>query len=125
MSTNYNKKMAQYNKPNTIKQDDTKNVEENNNENELEVTGSEKNFDESYSVTNDVNDKHNHVLIGKGNCAMLRVRNTPVVENDNTKTILKVGSKVEIDSNYSDDEFYSITTEDGIDGYCMKKFITV
>ena len=24
-----------------------------------------------------------------------------------------------------DDEFYSITTEDGIDGYCMKKFITI
>lgn len=125
MSTNYNKKMTQYNKPNTIKQDDTKNVEENNNENELEVTSQEKNFDESYAVTNDANAKHNHVLIGKVNCAMLRVRNTPVVENDNTKTILKAGSKVEIDLNYSDDEFYSITTEDGIDGYCMKKFITV
>lgn len=57
-------------------------------------------------------------------CDRLRVRkeanaNAPVV-----KEIAK-GTDVMVDPAKSTDDFYSVTTESGVEGFCMKKFIEI
>lgn len=55
-------------------------------------------------------------------CDKLRVRQEPNTDAPVVKE-LKKGTEVMIDLNTSTDEFYSVTTESGIEGFCMKKFI--
>ena len=59
------------------------------------------------------------------NCAKLNLRSTPVYEpkGKNIITSLILGTAVIIDDEKSTDEFYKVTTEDGLEGYCMKQFI--
>ena len=57
-------------------------------------------------------------------CVKLRVRKQP---NTSAEVIqeLEVSSEVIIDTNKSTNEFYKVCTAAGLDGYCMKKFITL
>ena len=57
-------------------------------------------------------------------CAKLRVRKQP---NTSAEVIqeLEVSSEVVIDKTKSTAEFYKVCTAAGLDGYCMKKFITL
>lgn len=57
-------------------------------------------------------------------CNRLRVRKFP---NLNAPVLceLDVNTEVMIDMKESANGFYKVCTETGIDGYCMKKFITV
>lgn len=59
-------------------------------------------------------------LYGIVNCARLNVRRGPSID---TKSVCVVenGSKLEIE--YFNDEWLKVVTEDGIFGYCMKKFV--
>lgn len=61
--------------------------------------------------------------VGIVNCARLNVRVSPT-RDASIVCILDRGAKVSI-ANDSGDEFYSMYTETGVYGYCMKKFITV
>lgn len=58
------------------------------------------------------------------NCGALRVRQTPSSDGEILTTIDK-GTELEIDLCNSTDEFYNVCTPYGINGYCMKKFITL
>lgn len=57
-------------------------------------------------------------------CAKLRVRKNP---NPNAAVLCEVNASTEvmIDEKASTGEFYKVCTEAGIEGFCMKKFITV
>ena len=57
-------------------------------------------------------------------CVKLRVRKQP---NTSAEVIqeLEVSSEVVIDKTKSTAEFYKVCTAAGLDGYCMKKFITL
>lgn len=58
------------------------------------------------------------------NCVRLNVRETPIV----TAKILSevdVNSKLIIDDTESTEEWFKVYTETGIEGFCMKKFITI
>lgn len=57
-------------------------------------------------------------------CAKLNVRKEPSTEADVVTTLL-LGTEVMVDIFESTDEFYKVTTEAGVEGYCMKKFINV
>ena len=57
-------------------------------------------------------------------CKMLNVREAPDTEAD-VLTVLHKDSEVMIDMNQSTDEFYSVCTETGVEGFCMKEFINV
>ncbi len=61
--------------------------------------------------------------VGIVNCARLNVRVSPTLDAS-IVCILDRGAKVSI-ANDSGNEFYSMYTETGVYGYCMKKFITV
>lgn len=58
------------------------------------------------------------------NCDALNVRN-----NANVKSIalctIKKGDKVKIDVDDSTKDFYKVILKSGIEGFCMKKYITV
>lgn len=57
-------------------------------------------------------------------CKKLRVRKNP---NKLAEVLceIEVGSTVEIDLDASTEDFYKVCTESGVEGYCMKAFVTV
>lgn len=57
-------------------------------------------------------------------CVKLRVRSTPEIAN-NVITEIILASEVLVDLKESTDEFYKITTEAGVGGYCMKQYINI
>ena len=58
------------------------------------------------------------------NCVCLRVRKESNVDSEELCIINKL-SEVVIDLDNSTDYFYKVTTSEGVEGYCMKKFITI
>ena len=58
------------------------------------------------------------------NCVRLRVRNEADANSDILGEIDAL-SVVQIELSESTDEFYKVCTASGLDGYCMKKFITL
>ena len=58
------------------------------------------------------------------NCKKLKVRKLPSRDAEIVSELLE-GSEVMIDEKESTALFYKICTEHGIDGYCMKDYITV
>lgn len=63
-------------------------------------------------------------LDGVVTAAKLNVRKLPSA-NAAVVTILNQDAKVQIDTEASTADWYKVYTATGIDGYCMKKFITV
>ena len=58
------------------------------------------------------------------NCESLRIRQVPNPVGEILTTISS-GTEVEIDLDNSTNDFYKVCTATGLDGYCMKKFITL
>lgn len=56
------------------------------------------------------------------NCAKLNVRVQPAADAD-VVCVLDNGTEIEINVNNSTDEWFSICTAAGIEGYCMRKFV--
>lgn len=57
-------------------------------------------------------------------CVKLNVRKEPNMEADIVTTLL-VGTEVMVDKAASTEEFYKITTETGVEGYCKKDYISI
>lgn len=57
-------------------------------------------------------------------CTRLNVRKRPNKDSEVT-CIIDVDSIVEINENKSNDEWYRVTTDNGVYGYCMKKYISL
>lgn len=67
----------------------------------------------------------NSGAVGTGvvaNCAKLNVRSKPGINAD-VVTVLNANDKVKIDVDKSTDEWFKISTIDGVKGYCMRKFV--
>ena len=58
------------------------------------------------------------------NCTKLNVRTEPVAIADVVCRI-PCGTEVMVSEEESTDEFYKVYTATGIEGYCMKKYITI
>jgi hypothetical protein len=56
------------------------------------------------------------------NCYKLNIRVAPVA-NARIEAIVDAGAKLTINVNDSTDDWFKITTESGVNGYCMKKFV--
>lgn len=57
-------------------------------------------------------------------CVKLNVRKEPNKDSD-IISVLNQYTEVNIDLTNSTEDFYKITTFDGLDGYCMKRFIAI
>lgn len=55
-------------------------------------------------------------------CMKLNVRANPKSDAD-VLCILDADSKIELDMSKSNKEWYRVRTANGVDGYCMKKFV--
>lgn len=64
-------------------------------------------------------------LMGKVTAKELYVRTAPSKDAKPYESTLKQNAEVMIDESKSTDDFYSVTTESGIEGFCMKQFIAV
>lgn len=58
------------------------------------------------------------------NCVRLNVRCNPSIDADVIAEI-DSGTKLMIDENESTEDFYKVCTESGIEGFCMKQFVTI
>lgn len=63
-------------------------------------------------------------VYGVVNCAKLNVRVEPD-KNAEVEAVIVESTKLLIDESESTDEFYKICNEYGLEGFCMKKFITI
>jgi hypothetical protein len=73
----------------------------------------------------ETHDESEEIKIGLvSNCKKLNIREKPTVESP---VICEVDYQAElmIDENESTEEFYKVFTVAGIEGFCMKKFITI
>lgn len=66
----------------------------------------------------------NHTVYGYVNCGRLNIRTKPSIEADILCTVDR-DSELLIDTNKNIEDWYSITTTAGVEGYCMKKFVTM
>lgn len=57
------------------------------------------------------------------NCSKLNVRVKPAIDAE-VVTILNINTEVKIDPSRSTNEWLKITTVDGVEGFCMRKFVT-
>ena len=59
------------------------------------------------------------------NCEKLNLRRSPLKDSDGANIITELlpSTAVVIDDEKSTDEFYKVTTETGLEGYCMRQFI--
>lgn len=79
-----------------------------------------ENFEEATPV-----EEKKTIYIGKiQNCGKLNVRENPSVE---AKAICRLdkNSEVEIDKAGSTTDFYKVYTSSGVEGYCMKKYMSI
>lgn len=82
---------------------------------------------EMIDIATDIPDRTKPVsepTFGVVTCALLNVRETPT-KDAKILTKVKQGNEIMIDFSASTDDFYSICTQTGVEGYCMKQFIEV
>lgn len=77
------------------------------------------------AVINDTKgDVQSPVLFGFVNCLKLNVRREPNAKAE-IVTLISALTEVVIDMDASSDDFYKICTATGIEGFCMKEYITI
>lgn len=81
---------------------------------------------ETTETTNETEVEETPVII-RGvvtNCVKLNVRKMPAA-NAGVVCVIDVSAEVTIDEENSTDEFYRVCTTSGIEGFCMKKYISI
>lgn len=69
-------------------------------------------------------DKPTEPIYGFVNCPRLNIRKEPTAELDNVVGVVTKNTEVLIDTITPNDEWIHVCTSAGIEGYCMKEFIT-
>lgn len=111
---NYSKPNNQPVEPTPEKEEEVVETVEETTEEVAEESAVEETVEETpVSVTGIVSD-----------CIKLNVRKSPTPLAE-VLCVVDENSKVEIDEAESTAEFYKVCTASGVEGYCMKKFITV
>ncbi len=59
---------------------------------------------------------------GMVNCSRLNIRKRPDIDSD-PLCVVEKDCKLEVDSNYQNDDWIKVITPDGVSGYCMLKFV--
>ena len=95
---------------------------------EVEVNDSELEEEEAVNVeelleTEDAVEEETVVGVVIG-CEKLNIRKEPAINSDVLCTV-PVNAVLVIDVNESTNEWYSVITESGCNGYCMKKYVKV
>ena len=58
-------------------------------------------------------------------CDKLNVRETPTTEDDNILCVIALGETVIVDIGESTEDFYKVVCANGVEGFCMKDYITI
>lgn len=77
--------------------------------------------DDEVSDKETLNKKRFGVVIG---CENLNIR-SETNTNSRIVNVIKVGSEVSIDDKGSTEKFYKICTSSGVEGYCMRQYISI
>lgn len=93
-------------------------ISDNVNENDTETSENETNVVSENSITN------NDAVFGVVIAELLNVRENPS-RDAVALEVIKKGDKIGVNVNESTDEWYKVSTDRTIVGYCMKKFIAI
>jgi hypothetical protein len=63
-------------------------------------------------------------MTGVVNATRLNIRESPSI-NAKIVAVVPVFTELLIDSDQADDEWYSVCTASGIEGFCMKEFVVI
>lgn len=88
--------------------------------NEPQQNISDPEFDIDVAANNETSELIGYVT----DCVKLNVRETASKDSSVLCEII-LNSKVIVDEENSTDDFYKVTTETGVEGYCMKQYINV
>ena len=88
------------------------------NESQQNIPDSEPNTDAA------ANDETSELIGYVTDCVKLNVREA-ASKDSNVLCEIILNSKVIVDEENSTDDFYKVTTETGVEGYCMKQYINV
>ena len=80
-------------------------------------------IDDSVSADEIVEETESLIGVVSG-CAKLNIRKDPIITSEPV-CIVPEKSVLLIDSDLSTDEWYKVYTEAGMEGFCMKKYVTV
>lgn len=75
-------------------------------------------------VTEEIVEEPVEPVTGLVNVAKLNVRMNPDTNAD-VACVIEEGTSVQIDEGESTEDFYNVYTVTGLEGYCMKQFITI
>lgn len=104
------KRYTQYNDINEKLADVTEEIDEVKETEEAVVEETEEKMETLIGVVSD--------------CSKLNVRKEPVITSEPV-CVVPVKSVLLVDPDSSTDEWYKVYTEAGMEGYCMKKYVTV
>ena len=99
-----------------------------NEENEKTAAPVSTNVEEAAPVSTNVEEAAGNVddkpktSFGIVNCSRLNIRKRPDIDSD-PLCVVEKDCKLEVDSNYQNDDWIKATTPDGVSGYCMLKFV--
>ena len=88
------------------------------NESQQNISDSESDIDVA------ANDETSELIGYVTDCVKLNVRES-ASKDSNVLCEIILNSKVIVDEENSTDDFYKVTTETGVEGYCMKQYINV
>ena len=88
------------------------------NESQQNISDSESDIDVA------ANDETSELIGYVTDCVKLNVREA-ASKDSNVLCEIILNSKVIVDEENSTDDFYKVTTETGVEGYCMKQYINV
>lgn len=57
-------------------------------------------------------------------CKSLNIKRKPISSSD-IVCVLNTGSKLDVDIGRSTNEWFKVVTESGIEGYCMRSFVSI
>lgn len=87
--------------------------------------GKEESVEKTHSIEEDKVVETSNLTGVVRNCEKLNIRSKPEKDPNNIVRVVDEGTEVTIDMTHSNKEWYKVYNDKGIDGFCMKDFITL
>lgn len=77
------------------------------------------------SEVSEVSESIEETMIGIVNCKKLNIRREPAKQSDNIIQVVNFNTELMVDISKSTSDWYKVYSVEGVEGYCMKDFVTL
>lgn len=85
----------------------------------------ETNDIEELDEVSEVSESIEETMIGIVNCKKLNIRREPAKRSDNIIQVVNFNTELMVDISKSTSDWYKVYSVEGVEGYCMKDFVTL